>query len=455
MLFFALYFTLHKSIKATFLIGFILLVRKRLNEKSIKWANMILWLILLAYLLTPYTYLITLDQTQSHGIIFDLLLFINTILRAVAGKIGNYLWGIYQLIVAILLLLYILIRIVKMWKALKDSVEIDKDSRILNCIEGFKLKRKVKVFVNEKVKVPMTYGLIRPKIILQNAVLEDDELLYHVLTHELTHIKKWDQLWNHLRYFTACVYWYNILVLAFLKYMEEDMEVLCDKLVLQRIGDTTENRKRYCLSMLKLVEQGSAKNMALKLHPTMERMKMMKKWKTSLAGILTFFLTVIVTTTAFADVRVFKPAEVIVLSGEPLGDEKVEINLDNRVKELSEEEYEKFYQETVRAEGKRSANISDTQTLGRFENREYSFNMNSWAGANHNGFTIKTSDLVGKKVNYTISIMENDEIVYRKNFTKGTRLAIKTSYDSQYTVIISNNSAHSLKYTIDINSYVR
>ena len=130
-----------------------LLVRKRLNEKSIKWANMILWLILLAYLLTPYTYLITLDQTQSHGIIFDLLLFINTILRAVAGKIGNYLWGIYQLTVAILLLLYILIRIVKMWKALKDSVEIDKDSRILNCIEGFKLKRKVKVFVNEKVKV--------------------------------------------------------------------------------------------------------------------------------------------------------------------------------------------------------------------------------------------------------------------------------------------------------------
>ena len=179
---------------------------------------MILWLILLAYLLTPYIYLITLDQTQSHGIIFDLLLFINTILRAVAGKIGNYLWGIYQLIVAILLLLYILIRIVKMWKALKDSVEIDKDSRILNCIEGFKLKRKVKVFVNEKVKVPMTYGLIRPKIILQNAVLEDDELLYHVLTHELTHIKKLDQLWNHLRYFTACVYWYNILVLAFLKY---------------------------------------------------------------------------------------------------------------------------------------------------------------------------------------------------------------------------------------------
>ena len=139
--------------------------------------------------------------------------------------------------------------------------------------------------------------------------------------------------------------------------------------------------------MLKLVEGENAKNMALKLHPTMERMKMMKKWKTSLAGILTFFLTVIVTTTAFADVRVFKPAEVIVLSGEPLGDEEVEINLDNRVKELSEEEYEKFYKKTVRAEGKRSANISDTQTLGRFENREYSFNMNSWGGANHNGFT--------------------------------------------------------------------
>ena len=433
-------------------------MRKRLNEKSIKWANMILWLILITYLLTPYTLLITFCENGDYGIFRSLLqpfLLMTDYCGVLARRIESILWLANRFVITILLLLYILIRIVKMWKALKDSVEIDKDSRILNCIEGFKLKRKVKVFVNEKVKVPMTYGLIRPKIILQNAVLEDDELLYHVLTHEMTHIKKWDQLWNHLRYIVACLYWYNPVVLAFLKYMEEDMEVLCDKLVLQRIGDTTENRKRYCLSMLKLVEQGSAKNMALKLHPTMERMKMMKKWKTSLAGILTFFLTVIVTTTAFADVRVFKPAEVIVLSGEPLGDEEVEINLDNRVKELSEEEYEKFYKKTVRAEGKRSANISDTQTLGRFENREYSFNMNSWFGANHNGFTVKTSDLMGKNVKYQIVIQEGNDLIYQKTFYGKRQLAIKALPGKDYTVTILNLSVHSLKYTININSYVR
>ena len=434
-------------------------MRKRLNEKSIKWANMILWLILITYLLTPYTLLITFCENGDYGIFRSLLqpfLLMTDCCGVLARRIESILWLASRFVITILLLLYILIRIVKMWKALKDSVEIDKDSRILNCIEGFKLKRKVKVFVNEKVKVPMTYGLIRPKIILQNAVLEDDELLYHVLTHELTHIKKWDQLWNHLRYFTACVYWYNILVLAFLKYMEEDMEVLCDKMVLQRIGDTTENRKRYCLSMLKLVEGGNAKNMALKLHPTMERMKMMKKWKTSLAGILTFFLTVIVTTTAFADVRVFKPAEVIVLSGEPLGDEKVEINLDNRVKELSEEEYEKFYQETVRAEGKRSANISDTQTLkGLTGDKQYFFNMNSWGGANHNGFTVKTSDLMGKNVKYQIVIQEGNDLIYQKTFYGKRQLAIKALPGKDYTVTILNLSVHSLKYTIDINSYIR
>ena len=433
-------------------------MRKRLNEKSIKWANMILWLILITYLLTPYTLLITFCENGDYGIFRSLLqpfLLMTDYCGVLARRIESILWLANRFVITILLLLYILIRIVKMWKALKDSVEIDKDSRILNCIEGFKLKRKVKVFVNEKVKVPMTYGLIRPKIILQNAVLEDDELLYHVLTHEMTHIKKWDQLWNHLRYIVACLYWYNPVVLAFLKYMEEDMEVLCDKLVLQRIGDTTENRKRYCLSMLKLVEGENAKNMALKLHPTMERMKMMKKWKTSLAGILTFFLTVIVTTTAFADVRVFKPAEVIVLSGEPLGDEEVEINLDNRVKELSEEEYEKFYKKTVRAEGKRSANISDTQTLGRFENREYSFNMNSWFGANHNGFTVKTSDLMGKNVKYQIVIQEGNDLIYQKTFYGKRQLAIKALPGKDYTVTILNLSVHSLKYTININSYVR
>ena len=47
--------TLERGIKSTFFIIFILLTRRVLNIKSIKWASIILWSILFIYLLFPYS----------------------------------------------------------------------------------------------------------------------------------------------------------------------------------------------------------------------------------------------------------------------------------------------------------------------------------------------------------------------------------------------------------------
>jgi len=47
--------TLERSIKSTFIIMLVLLTRKTLNVKSIKWADIILWSILFIYLLFPFS----------------------------------------------------------------------------------------------------------------------------------------------------------------------------------------------------------------------------------------------------------------------------------------------------------------------------------------------------------------------------------------------------------------
>ncbi|HFR3979989.1 TPA: M56 family metallopeptidase, partial [Streptococcus suis] len=77
-------------------------------------------------------------------------------------------------------------QIIQRNKAMKNSISVENDKRVIEALNLFKLKRKINILVNDKIKVPITYGVIRPKIILQSHILEDDELLKCVLIHELT-----------------------------------------------------------------------------------------------------------------------------------------------------------------------------------------------------------------------------------------------------------------------------
>ena len=54
---------LNRSIKSIFILAIILFIRKMLNIKSIRWANIILWMIFFVYLLFPRSILITVTDT--------------------------------------------------------------------------------------------------------------------------------------------------------------------------------------------------------------------------------------------------------------------------------------------------------------------------------------------------------------------------------------------------------
>ena len=65
--------TLERSIKSTFIIMLVLLTRKTLNVKSIKWADIILWSILSIYLLFPFSILIQIEGLEKYIILQYLL----------------------------------------------------------------------------------------------------------------------------------------------------------------------------------------------------------------------------------------------------------------------------------------------------------------------------------------------------------------------------------------------
>lgn len=447
---------LEKSVKSIFIIAIILLFRQILNVKSVKRANMILWSILFIYLISPYLLLIKVVDFNQYGVlryILEPIMIVSKYVRLLLIEIGSFLNRINRLCVSVLLLTYVVVRVIKMNKALKNSTQLVKDARVEKELNLFKFKRKVSILINDKIKVPITYGVINPKIIIQSHILEDDELLKFVLVHELTHVKKFDIVFKHIKNFIACIHWYNIFILASLKFIEDDMEILCDKLVIQKLGDSSDNRKAYCMSMLKLIEQNqNPKYSVLKLHPTKERIIIMKKWKRSLIGVCVFALALVLSTLPFIDVYADKGNRVI--SSEP--ESNIVLNIDNRVSEITEDEYKNLKLGEIQFNELRSADVDSKESLEGMEHKSYKFNTDSWNGTNHDGFTVKMSDMsCNGGVKYTIIIRENGSEIYNRVLSKDTTLTVKAYHNNNYEVIVLNNSSNILKYRVKINSYIR
>ena len=435
----------------------VLLTRKTLNVKSIKWANIILWSILFIYLLFPFSILIQIEGLEKYVILQYLLepfVLISTYIKMFVQEVGYILSNLNQLMVTSILLIYTGVQVTKRNKALRNSVRIEPDSRIEELVNSFRLRRQVQIYINDGIKVPITYGVVRPKIIIQSQVLEDNNLLKYVIIHEMVHIKKFDIVLTHIKNVITCLFWYNPFILVASRYMEDDLEVLCDKLVIQRVGDTVKNRKEYCLSMLRLVELKEIQEKSvLKLHPTKERMIIMKRWKRGLSGICTLVLMIALSITVFADIGVNKNNQVI----ENADFSQEELLEDDIVRVITEEEYEQLTLEEIPPIELNSANIDDNATLEGLAHKSYKFNMASWTQPNHNGFTVKISNASSYGgVRYNIIINQNGNTIYNKAFYGAATLTVKAQNNCRYEVIILNMSTNnSLKYRAKINSYIR
>lgn len=445
---------LNRSIKSIFILAIILLIRKILNIKSIRWANIILWMIFFVYLLFPRSILITVTDFEKFGWLQDILRSMSVIsghIKKIEKEAGYILSPINQMFVTGLVLIYVVVQIIKRNRTMRDSVMIERGSKADEYLSLFNLRRKVDIFINDKIASPVTYGIIHPKIVLQSYIFEDDELLKYVLIHELTHIKKFDIAFSHLKNLIMCINWYNPFILGAAKYIEDDIEILCDKLVIKRAGDTREHRKEYCMAMLKLTERNENSRFVLKLHPTKERIIVMKKWRRTVLGIVAFAVAVGASMTSFVEVRAIETNQVVA----NVESSYTPINKDNRVEEIIEKEYIELV-ENQEEIVPYIADINGKETLEELSHKKYKFDMSSWTSANHDGFTVKMSNMSSKgNIDYEIIIKENGNLIYKNRFEKEATLNVKAQDGSSYEVIIDNNSVNTLKYNIKIKSYIR
>lgn len=111
----------------------------------------------------------------------------------------------------------------------------------------------IPVCLSNAVVSPCLFGLIRPRILLNWKVKENQELYGQVLRHELVHYRQKDHIWTFLRILLCVVYWWNPLVWLGAVCSREDAELSCDQRATR--GMNNREKKEYGMALLLLLQQ--------------------------------------------------------------------------------------------------------------------------------------------------------------------------------------------------------
>ena len=115
------------------------------------------------------------------------------------------------------------------------------------------LRRRMTVRLSDRVAAPLTYGILRPVILLPRGMdLSPSPALDYVLTHEYIHIRRFDAAKKLALAAVAVLHWFNPLVWAMYALASRDMELACDEAVVRAFG--LDARRDYARALLSMEE---------------------------------------------------------------------------------------------------------------------------------------------------------------------------------------------------------
>ncbi len=107
------------------------------------------------------------------------------------------------------------------------------------------LRRGYEIKALTGLDTPMTYGIIRPVILIPAG--ETGSLKY-ALEHEYVHMRRLDTLWKLLLALTLAVHWFNPALWLMYLLSNRDIELSCDEAVITRLGEN--NRGDYARALI-------------------------------------------------------------------------------------------------------------------------------------------------------------------------------------------------------------
>jgi beta-lactamase regulating signal transducer with metallopeptidase domain len=143
------------------------------------------------------------------------------------------LWtaGLVFLLLKIILGLYGAHRLTRQGKQMSGKLWRMLLQRFLAAVE---IRRKISLLSHDQVKVPLTWGVIKPVVIMPAEARNwNENQRSSALFHELSHVKRSDFLIKILARFSCSLIWFNPLSWFVFRLMKKEQEKACDQLVLK------------------------------------------------------------------------------------------------------------------------------------------------------------------------------------------------------------------------------
>jgi len=168
-----------------------------------------------------------------------------------ASQISPFVW--VWLVGFTLCALYFIIPHLRYRKIYKLAVPIRNDF-IRKWQHSNLLWRDVQIRQLDHISTPLTYGIFRPVVLLpKNLDYDDEKQLALILTHEFTHIKRFDTLQKWIFATSVCVHWFNPFVWVMYILANRDIELFCDETVIRKFGENT--KPAYARALVRLEEK--------------------------------------------------------------------------------------------------------------------------------------------------------------------------------------------------------
>lgn len=182
-----------------------------------------------------------------------------------------------------------------------------------NQVRAKGISKNIKVNVVNGIPSPLIIGILKNTIVIPSNNYTEKEIKF-IFNHEITHIKRKDNLLKLLMIFALALHWFNPFVYILRKFFYEQCELSCDEQVIKNIE--IMEVKEYALLLLNSVKyknnlRTSAMSSELtskKINITKRRIESMLNLKTKKKGtviaamsLLVIGGTIFANSTAFAD----------------------------------------------------------------------------------------------------------------------------------------------------------
>lgn len=144
---------------------------------------------------------------------------------------------------------------IKCYREFRFSLPVEND-----ILEAWKekhpLKRSLSIRQTETIAAPLSYGVIRPVILMpKNTEWKNIYQLRYVLEHEYVHIRRLDMLTKLIMIAAVCIHWFNPLVWVMYILFNRDLELSCDETIVRRFG--MDIKSVYATALISMEEKKS------------------------------------------------------------------------------------------------------------------------------------------------------------------------------------------------------